>query len=245
MELHGVAREPRPDDRGVLLRSLVRLGTVSNPEEFAATSASTRGGRSSSTRARRTSSRPGSLVRAAVGRRAPGGRGHDRGGRHSRPAAPVTPRRGGRASSVSRGLVVWPPAGQEPIDRGSRQNYFDSLYHAERSWDQHQRADRGGDPRPAGAHVLDDEFAETQKGTLHFHYLRTRISATWSSPGRSTSTAAACGIPSRRGRPGSGCARFVRRFVRPHGLEPAATADLSSSRSRSSARSAGGAPPGS
>ena len=69
--------------------------------------------------------------------------------------------------------VVWPKLGEEPLESESRNNYFDSIHHSSavvgiNTSAQIESAVVG---RPVHT-VLAEEFAETQQGTLHFHYLK-------------------------------------------------------------------------
>ena len=50
-------------------------------------------------------------------------------------------------------VAIWPAHGEFPLAGEARQNYFDSIFHSDgRHRHQHQRADRGGDRRPARVH---------------------------------------------------------------------------------------------
>ena len=226
MALHGVPAEPDPDGRGVLLRPLVRLGAVAHPRGV-------RGhGRPRPGEADRPlhvldglHRSPRGVVRAAVGRSSSGGRGPTA-------EAGILVRPHPFSEQWPKGdlglenLVVWPPGGQEPIERDSRQNYYDSLYHSDAVVGINTSAliEAAILGRPVHT-ILDDEFAETQKGTLHFHYLQNPDFGHLVVAGTlGRAQAAACGIGSRRSRPGT--ERAVRPLVpasarpRPAGDEP-------------------------
>src|SRR4051794_7431988 len=68
--------------------------------------------------------------------------------------------------------VVWPPGGEAPHQRESRQNYFDSIYHADAVVGINTSALIEGAIIGRPIHtVLADEFRGMQRGTLHFRYL--------------------------------------------------------------------------
>jgi hypothetical protein len=120
--------------------------------------------------------------------------------------------------------TVWPPLGEEPLEVASRQNYFDSIHHAAavvgiNTSAQIESAIVG---RPVHT-VLADEFRETQQGTLHFQYLQADEFGHLY-VGRTMDEHLGQLEESLRGRADDGRnERFLRRFVRPFGLEVAAT----------------------
>jgi hypothetical protein len=119
---------------------------------------------------------------------------------------------------------VWPRFGEAPHDEVSRDNYFDSLYHSDvvvgiNSTAQIESAIVG---RPVHT-MLADEFRETQQGTLHFHYLKAdefgllHVARTFEEHAQQLEA-------SLRGEGDDGRnERFVRRFVRPLGLDRSAS----------------------
>ena len=117
--------------------------------------------------------------------------------------------------------VVWPKLGEEPLESESRKNYFDSIYHSAavvgiNTSAQIESAVVG---RPVHT-VLAEEFRETQQGTLHFQYLKD--GHLW--VGRTLDEHLDQLEESLRGREDDGRnERFLRAFVRPHGLDVAAT----------------------
>jgi hypothetical protein len=117
--------------------------------------------------------------------------------------------------------VVWPTLGEEPLESESRKNYFDSIYHSAavvgiNTSAQIESAVVG---RPVHT-VLAEEFEETQQGTLHFQYLKD--GHLW--VGRTLEEHLDQLEESLRGREDDGRnERFLRTFVRPRGLDVAAT----------------------
>jgi len=119
---------------------------------------------------------------------------------------------------------VWPRFGEAPHDEASRDNYFDSLYHSDavvgiNSTAQIESAIVG---RPVHT-ILADEFKETQQGTLHFHYLKAdefgllHVAHTFDEHAEQLEAAL-------RGEGDDGRnERFVKRFVRPLGLDRSAS----------------------
>jgi hypothetical protein len=117
--------------------------------------------------------------------------------------------------------VVWPKLGEEPLGSESRKHYFDSIYHSAavvgiNTSAQIESAVVG---RPVHT-VLADEFRETQQGTLHFQYLKDGHLHV----GRTLEEHLDQLEESLRGREDDGRnERFLRTFVRPLGLDVAAT----------------------
>jgi hypothetical protein len=119
---------------------------------------------------------------------------------------------------------VWPRFGEAPHDEASRDNYFDSLYHSDavvgiNSTAQIESAIVG---RPVHT-ILADEFKETQQGTLHFHYLKAdefgllHVARTFDEHAEQLEA-------SLRGEGDDGRnQRFLKRFVRPLGLDRSAS----------------------
>jgi sulfotransferase family protein len=119
---------------------------------------------------------------------------------------------------------VWPRFGESPHDDPSRRDYFDSIHHAAavvgiNTTAQIESAIVG---RPVHT-VLADEFRATQEGTLHFRYLEAdefgllHVGRTWDEHAAQLEA-------SLRGEGDDGRnERFLRRFVRPLGLDRPAT----------------------
>ena len=120
--------------------------------------------------------------------------------------------------------TVWPQLGEEPLEVESRQNYFDSIHHAAavvgiNTSAQIESAIVG---RPVHT-VLADEFHDTQQGTLHFQYLKADEFGHLH-VGRTMEEHLDQLDESLRGRVDDGRnERFLRTFVRPFGLDVAAT----------------------
>jgi len=120
--------------------------------------------------------------------------------------------------------TVWPRLGEEPLEVASRQNYFDSIYHSAavvgiNTSAQIESAVVG---RPVHT-VLAEEFRETQQGTIHFQYLKADEFGHLH-VGRAMEEHLEQLEESLRGRDDDGRnERFLRRFVRPLGLDVAAT----------------------
>ena len=128
-------------------------------------------------------------------------------------------------------VAVWPRGGANPVDDASKNDYFDSLYHAAavvgiNTSAQIEAAIVG---RPVFS-IRVPEYAATQEGTLHFDYLLheggglLQIADTLEEHARALA-------PALRS-PDDGRHRlqpFVRGFVRPHGLDVAATPLLADS----------------
>ena len=113
------------------------------------------------------------------------------------------------------------PHWANPVNEADRQDYFDSLYHSEVVVGINTTAMIEATIVGRTVHsVLADEFKDTQGGTLHFRYLLAenggflRVGANLAEHAAQVAeTLAAPGI----GR--DACARFVRTFVRPHGVD--------------------------
>jgi hypothetical protein len=116
--------------------------------------------------------------------------------------------------------AVWPRGGEHPDAGAASAAFFDSLYHSSAVVGVNTTAliEAGVVGRPVHT-VLAPEFAATQEGTLHFHYLR------WENGGllhvaedldehlRQLAEALAGSADSEQVR------RFVERFCRPQGME--------------------------
>jgi hypothetical protein len=115
---------------------------------------------------------------------------------------------------------VWPRFGEAPHDEESRRNFYDSMFHSAavvgiNTTAQIESAIVG---RPVHT-MLADEFRETQQGTLHFHYLKADEFGLLF-VGRDFEEHAGQLAESVRGRQDDGRnERFLRRFVRPRGLD--------------------------
>jgi hypothetical protein len=120
-------------------------------------------------------------------------------------------------------VALYPKAGVNPIDGAARGDYFDAMYHADAvvGVNTSGMIESGIVGRPVFT-VQADEFAATQDGTLHFHHLRREgllhlagsLAEHIEQLGQVAADPAAA---QRRTRD------FVGSFVRPHGLDVAAT----------------------
>jgi hypothetical protein len=123
-------------------------------------------------------------------------------------------------------IVVWPRGGVAPTDHRSKEDYFDSLYHAKAVVGLNTSAlvDSAIVRRPVFT-ILHERFRGTQTGTLHFGYLATgngdgllNVAESWAE--HFEQLGAALRAPERHR---ERIERFLRSFIRPHGLDrPAA-----------------------
>jgi hypothetical protein len=115
--------------------------------------------------------------------------------------------------------------GSNPLDAASREDYFESLYYSSAVIGLNTSAflEAAIVGRPVHT-ILAPEFAENQHGTLHFHYLLTVGGGVLQTSTTFDEHHAHLGASLRRpaDAPGSN-RRFVREFIRPHGLDTPAT----------------------
>jgi hypothetical protein len=117
------------------------------------------------------------------------------------------------------GAVLW---GSNPVDAQAKRDYFDSLYHSAAVVGLNTSAfiEAGIVGRPVHTIVV-PEFADNQTATVHFDYLLNvgggllNVAHTFDEHASQLDRALA--------RPSSEVSAFVREFVRPHGLDRAAT----------------------
>ena len=117
------------------------------------------------------------------------------------------------------------PRGANPVNEADRQDYFDSLFHADTVVGVNTTAMIEAAIVGRTVHsVLAPEFEDTQGGTLHFRYLLVEnggfLRVAQSLPEHAGQVAETVQAP-EIGR--AACARFVERFVRPFGREVPAT----------------------
>jgi hypothetical protein len=114
--------------------------------------------------------------------------------------------------------------GSNPVDGASKDDYFESLYYGSAVVGLNTSAFLEGAVVGRPVHtVLLPEFHENQEGVLHFHYLFTVGGGVLQAARpfeEHHARLAASLAPSAPAEPG---AAFVREFVRPHGLDVAAT----------------------
>jgi hypothetical protein len=120
--------------------------------------------------------------------------------------------------------AVWPRLGEEPVDAESRQHYFDSIYHSAGvvGINTSAQIEAAIVDRPVHT-ILAAEFRRTQLGTLHFPYLMAEdfghlyVATTLAKHAALLASSLEGDGHHERN------ARFLRRFVRPFGLDvPAA-----------------------
>jgi hypothetical protein len=134
----------------------------------------------------------------------------------------------GPALGACRDVVIWPAGGANPVDAASRNDYFDSLYHSAAAVGINTSAqiEAGIVGRPVYS-IRAPEYATTQEGTLHFHYLLNEhggllhMAADFEDHTRALATAL-----DRTPADEQRLREFVKGFVRPHGLEVPATPRL-------------------
>jgi hypothetical protein len=120
--------------------------------------------------------------------------------------------------------VVWPPAGQQPDAGEARAGYFDSLAHSACVVGINTSGLlEAGIVGKAVLTVLDPDFAQTQEGTLHFHYLRWENGGLLHVAGDLDEHVGQLERALAQGEKDARQVRtFVERFTRPHGLGRAA-----------------------
>ena len=113
------------------------------------------------------------------------------------------------------------PHWSNPVNESDRQDYFDSLYHSEAVVGINTTAMIEAAIVGRTVHsVLAEEFKDTQGGTLHFRYLLSENGGFLRVAGNLAEHAAQ--VAETLATPEIGresCARFVRTFVRPHGID--------------------------
>jgi hypothetical protein len=125
--------------------------------------------------------------------------------------------------SEFRNVAVWPKAGTLPLNRQAKSDYFDSLHHSAGVVGINTSAllESAIVGRPVHT-FLNEEWADHQQGTIHFHYL-TRGGFLHVARTREEHLAqlaeTAAGKRAARAETGE----FVRSFLRPHGIDEPAT----------------------
>jgi hypothetical protein len=122
-------------------------------------------------------------------------------------------------------VACWPKTGVNPVGGEARQEYFDSIYHSEAVVGVNTSAmiESGIIGRPVCT-VIDDEFAATQEGTLHFQHLKNvggglmHVAADLAEHVRQLGR-----VVADRGAERRSAQRFIEGFIRPRGLDLAAT----------------------
>jgi len=131
------------------------------------------------------------------------------------------------------GVKVYPRSAN-PVNEADRQDYFDSLFHSEAVVGVNTTAMIEAAIVGRTVHtVLPDEFKDTQGGTLHFRYLLSenggflRVATSLSEHAAQLAETLANPAVGREA-----CARFVRTFIRPHGMDVEATPVLATALER-------------
>ena len=123
------------------------------------------------------------------------------------------------------GVALWPRGGANPIDASSKNDYYDSMYHAVAAVGVNTSAqiEAGVVGRPVYS-VRVAKYAGTQEGTLHFHYLLKEgggllhMAATLDEHARALS-----GALDRTEEDARKLRAFVEAFIRPNGFDVPAT----------------------
>jgi hypothetical protein len=142
-------------------------------------------------------------------------------------------------------IVVWPRGGVAPTDRRSKDDYFDSLYHAKAVVGINTSAlvDSAIVRRPVFT-MVGEQFRSTQTGTLHFSYLAREegagllnVADSWTDHFEQLGAALRSADGHREQ-----IDSFLRAFIRPQGLEqPAAPRSASFTRASCAGGPSGGA----
>jgi hypothetical protein len=122
-------------------------------------------------------------------------------------------------------VAVWPPEGANPTDQRSRSDYYDSIYHAAAVVGVNTSA--LVESAIVGREVftmLDEDFRETQAGTLHFEHIASPVSGvlTVASSIEAHVAHLSAALDGHRAA-GDRVRRFVETFIRPHGLSDPGT----------------------
>lgn len=127
--------------------------------------------------------------------------------------------------SMFENVTIWPRHGANPVTTSSRADFYDSLYYSAAVMGINTSAQIEASivGRPVFT-LLAPEFAGTQEGTLHFHYLLhenggpLHIARSYPEHLRQLAAALDDAVDDRTHR-----RRFVESFIRPHGLDVACT----------------------
>ncbi len=125
-------------------------------------------------------------------------------------------------------VALWPKTGINPIGGAARADYFDSMYHSEGvvGVNTSGMIESGIIGKPVYS-VVAGEFASTQEGTLHFRHLKNveggllHLASDFEQHAAQLSRLLADGSAERQS-----ARRFIQAFVRPYGLDVAATPRL-------------------
>jgi hypothetical protein len=141
---------------------------------------------------------------------------------------PLNPLAGAGANALAMldDVVVYPPAGANPTDATTRRDYFDSIFHSSVALGVNTSGFIEASIVDRPVHVLlAPEYATTQEGTPHFHHLLPQnggmlhVASSFQELGAAVARSLAHGDDGRN-------SRFVAHFVRPFGLDEAASPRL-------------------
>ncbi len=125
-------------------------------------------------------------------------------------------------------VAIWPRAGENPVDEDSRADYYDSIHHSAAVVGVNTSAQIESAIVGRGVYtLLAPEFSETQDGTLHFRHLREVNGGLLHVA--STIEEHVAQLEEAVRNPDAAaekCRRFIGAFVRPFGIEEAATPRL-------------------
>lgn len=127
-----------------------------------------------------------------------------------------------------KGVAIWPREGANPVDGDSRADYYDSIFHSAAVVGVNTSGQIESAIIGRGVYtLLAPEFRDTQEGTLHFQYLRSvnggMLHVAETMDDHAAQLEAAVKNP---GVDDGRCRRFVEAFVRPDGIDVAATPKL-------------------
>jgi len=118
-------------------------------------------------------------------------------------------------------VSVWPRGGANPVSEEAKADFFDSLYHSEAAVGLNTSAFlEAAIVGVPSFTVLAEDFADTQAGTLHFHYLvGTNGGVLHTASTLGEHEAQLLGCLADKGAWRKVRTDFIRSFLRPHGLE--------------------------
>jgi len=122
-------------------------------------------------------------------------------------------------------VAFWPRTGVNPIGGSARAEYFDSIFHAEAVVGVNTSAmiEAGIIGRPVYS-VKTEEFEDTQEGTLHFQHLKNAGGGLLSlAADLDEHVVQLAGLLADQGGSHERARKFMQAFIRPHGLDVAAT----------------------
>jgi hypothetical protein len=120
-------------------------------------------------------------------------------------------------------VAVWPRRGEDPLDDAARRNYFDSIFHSSVVIGINTSALIESSIVGRRVHTITaDRYRDVQEGTLHFGYLAGSVLTTAATlEEHAVKLREALVLEPEHDEGGDA---FLRRFIRPHGLDEPATA---------------------